>query len=168
MKLIVKTTFDFSKLANDAKGLIKDLTQEVIKSEASKMKERLSSGTTISGQAMTPIKKSTILVRSMRKHSINTPPLNASGRLLKSIKAKKTGISMKKYGLYHNEGFTTQNNPIIPKPPKKAPKGHHPKRFFFQGKKIPSRRFVHNDNSIRFSEETVKRFGSKLQKALRK
>ena len=55
---------------------------------------------------MQPIKDSTMLTRSIKNQSINNPPLNASGRLLKSINATKKGISVKEYGSIQSSGYT--------------------------------------------------------------
>ena len=108
------------------------------------------------------------ITRILRGHSPTTPPLNASGKLLSSIKVRKGGVSAKEYGLFQSQGFITNNNPVIPEG-KKKPKGGLRKRWFkFKGKKIPARQWVHTDETFKYNTKVYKAFITKIAKALKK
>ena len=109
MKLQVKTTFDFGKLARFVES-------EAFTSQVSKM---LGGGVIESSRAfmksggVTPkLKQSTIDIRKMRG-SGGTTPLYESGDLAKSLKVKKDGIWGLHYGKYQYEGFTPKKIPVI-------------------------------------------------------
>ena len=167
MKLKIKTTFDFGKLANKSKELISEFKEKTILAESGAMKKRLESGMTISGQ-MAKLSDVAKITRILRGHNPSAPPLNASGKLLKSIKAIKSGVSVKKYGLHQSEGFTTQNNPVIPEGSKKPKGGLKKRQFKFAGKKIPARKWIHDSETFKNDKGTVDNFFKGLRKALKK
>ena len=120
MKLQIRTTFDFGKLA-------KFVASEAFTSQVSKM---LGGGIVESSRAfmksggVTPkLEQSTIDIRKMRG-SGGTTPLYESGDLADSLNVKKDGIWGLHYGKYQYEGFITSKNSMIPN--KKVP----PRDFF--------------------------------------
>tara|TARA_Y100001963_G_scaffold116100_1_gene161264 strand:- start:1550 stop:2053 length:504 start_codon:yes stop_codon:yes gene_type:complete len=163
----IKTTFDFAKLASKSKQLIKEFKEKTILTESNAMKKRLQSGMTINGQ-MDEISDVAKITRILRGHNPSAPPLNASGRLLKSIKPIKSGVSVKKYGLHQSEGFTTKNNPVIPEGNKKPKGGLKKRQFKFAGKKIPSRKWIHSSETFKNDKGVVNDFFKDLRKALKK
>jgi hypothetical protein len=168
MKLKIKTNFSFSKLKDKYKKIQKEFITESINKEAVKMKKRVATATTVSGAPMEPIKESTVKVRGLMRQNIMNPPLNASGKLLNSIKAKKTGVGFKKYGIYHNEKYTVKNNPVIPPKGKSEQKNLKRRQFFFEGKTVPARKWVHDTASYRSDEKTLEKYYKKIKKALKK
>ena len=147
------------------------MTQELIKDEAKAMKQRVATGTTISGSPMQPIKNSTVLMRGIRNHSMNTPPLNASGKLLNSIKATKKGVSLKAYGVYQNDGYTPKKIPVGLS--KQAVKKSKSKRsVFFKNNtkniKVPARQFIHTDKTFTVRKKVLRKFLKGIHEALKK
>ena len=167
MKLQIKTTFDFGKLASKTKKLIGDFKEQTILTESKEMSNRLKSGRTIDG-TMKNISDAAKITRILRGHSPTSPPLNASGKLLNSIKVRKTGVSINKYGLYQSEGFTTQNNPVIPEGKKKPKGGLRKRKFQFAGKSIPARRWIHTDETFKYDKRILTAFMKRIGKALKK
>ena len=168
MILKITTNFSFAKLKDKYKDIQKDFISESINKEAINMKKRVATGTTVSGTAMKPIQHSTVLVRSLNKHSMNTPPLNASGKLRNSIKATKTGVSFKKYGIYHNEEYTVKTNPVIPPKGRAVSKGLKKQRFYFAGKTVPARKWMHDTESYKADQKVLKNYFRRMNKALKK
>ena len=158
MKLQVRTTFDFGKLAGKAQNLMDKFVTNTISGESKQMKKRISSGSTITGK-MDKLKKSAVETRKLRGIS-GTIPLKATGALLNSIKPMPKGISAKEYGSWHNIGFVTKNSPLIPD------KGGV--RFFFKGKTIPPRRWMHDSETFKNDKKIVDKFFKDLRKALKK
>jgi len=173
-KIVIETNFSFPKLASKYRAIKKELLTEIIENEANAMRDRVATGTTIDGTKMKPIKNSTVLTRSINNHSINTPPLNASGRPLKSIRATKKGISVKEYGSIQSSGFT----------PKKIPhylgrqalkKSASKRRIVFKDNtkniRVPARQFIHTEetfNSLRTRKKIRRKLISKVNQALKK
>ena len=168
MKLKIETTFSFAKLLSKSKGLIKDLQTSTINAEAKRMKHRVKTGTTITKSKMDALSEVAKKTRILRGHNPTAPPLNASGKLLQSIKPRKTGISAKQYGVHHNRGFTTQNNPVIPEGSKKPKGGLAKKQFKFRGKRIPQRQWFHTDETFKLDQKIYNGFFKKIRKALKK
>ena len=168
MKLQVKTTFDFGKLANRTQNLIDGFVQKTTTGESKAMKNRISSGSTITGK-MDSLENSTKETRKLRGISGNIP-LKATGALLKSIKATPKGISAKEYGSYHNVGFVTKNRPIIPDSPVYSGEGvgKDSKMFNFAGKTIEPRRWLHDSNTFKNDKKIVDSFFKSIAKALKK
>ena len=167
VKLQIKTTFDFGKLANKTRDIIDNFKQDTIATESATMKKRLESGSTITGKmkALSDVAK---ITRILRGQSATSPPLNASGKLLNSIKVRKAGVSAKEYGLYQSQGFTTQNNPVIPEGNKKPKGGLRKRQFKFAGKTIPARQWVHTDETFKYDKKIVDKFFKSIKKALKK
>ena len=171
MKLQIRTTFDFKKMFSKSKPLVADFLEGSINLEVKKMKSRIKKGQQIRG-AMKKIRPVTKITRILRGQNPSAPPLNGSGRLLNSIKGRKQGISAKEYGYYHNYGFTTKNNPIIPK--KGRGKGKLKRRQFFFGKskkggnRIPARRWFHDNNTYKYDKYLVRSFLRQLTRGIRK
>ena len=167
MKLQIKTTFDFGKLAGKTKELIDNLQKKIILTESNAMKKRLETGMTINGK-MDGLSDAAKITRILRGHNPSAPPLNASGRLLNSIKPKKAGISGMEYGTYHNKNVVTQNNPVIPGKGKKAKGGLKKRRFKFSGKTIPARKWMHDDLTFKYDKRVLNAFMKQIGKALKK
>ena len=170
-KIFIETNFSFPKLVRQYKQLKEDMTQELIKDEAKAMKQRVATGTTVTGAAMKPIENSTVLMRSIRNQSMNTPPLNASGRLLKSIKATKKGISLKPYGVYQNDGYTPKKIPVGLS--RQAVKKAKSKRgVFFKNNtkniRVPARQFIHTDRTFTVRKKVLRKFLRGIHNALKK
>ena len=168
MKLEIKTNFSFANLKKRYKKIQKEFITESINKEADKMKKRVATGTTVAGDAMEPIKDSTLLTRALMRQNIMTPPLNASGKLRNSIKATKTGVRFKEYGIYHNKEYTVKNDPIIPAKGKAVPKGMKRRKFFFKGTTVPARKWLHDTDSYRSDDKTLEKYYKKIKKALKK
>ena len=167
MKLQIRPTFDFGKLASKAQNLVDSLVTNTISGESKQMKNRISSGSTITGK-MKALESSSKETRKLRGIS-GTTPLNATGALLNSIKPTPKGISAKEYGSYHNTGFVTQNNPVIPDSPIYSGKnGKGSKRFKFAGKTIPARKWLHDSETFKNDKKIVDKFFKDIGKALKK
>ena len=173
-KIFIETNFSFPKLVRQYKQLREDITQELIKDEAKAMKQRVATGTTVTGAAMKPIENSTMLTRSINNHSINTPPLNASGRLLKSIRATKKGISVKEYGSIQSSGFTPKKIPHHLSR-QAAKKSASKRRIAFKDNtkniRVPARPFIHTEetfNSLRTRKKIRRKLISRVNQALKK
>ena len=167
MKLQIKRTFDFRKLANKVKKLTEDFKEQTILTESKKMSRRLKAGRTING-TMDKLSDAAKTTRILRGHSPTSPPLNASGKLLNSIKVVKSGVSINKYGLHQSTGFTTQNNPVIPEGSKKPKGGLRKRKFQFAGKSIPARRWIHTDETFKYDKRILNAFMKRIGKALKK
>jgi hypothetical protein len=169
MQVKAKMNFSFAKLANNAKDIIDDFREESINIEAEAMKERISSSTDVKGKKFDPIKNSTVLVRSIRNQSMNNPPLNATGRLAKSITPLKSGIRMKGYGIYHNEGYTPRNIPAFLG--KQAIKKSNRSIKFIKNSKnirVPKRQFAHTETTYGIDKELLGKFYNRINKNLKK
>jgi len=170
-KIEIETNFSFPKLAKKYKELKEEVMQDLIKREAETMKHKVSTGTTVTGKPMQPIKDSTVLMRGIRNQSMNKPPLNASGRLLNSIKATKKGVSLKKYGVYQNDGYTPKKIPTGLS--RQAVKKAKTKRgVFFKNNtkniKVPARQFIHTDKTFTVRKKVLRKFLRGIHNALKK
>ena len=133
MKLQIKTTFDFGKLA-------KFVASESFTSQVSKF---LGGGIVESSKAfmksggVTPkLKPSTIQIRNARGTGGSTP-LYETGALADSLKAKKEGIWGLHYGELHYKGYKPKQIPF------KVVKGEQ--EWFMpntKGIKVPARPFI--------------------------
>ena len=167
MKLQIKTTFSFNKLASQTGKLIDGLVQQTTTGEATAMKKRISSGSTITGK-MDALKDSAMETRKLRGIS-GSVPLKATGALLNSIKPMPKGISAKEYGSYQNTGFTPKNRPLIPDSPVYSGKGgKNSTKFHFAGKKIPARKWLHDSETFKNDKKVVDKFFKDIGKALKK
>ena len=116
MKLQVKTTFDFGKLARQMPKILEKHTQRTARSSATGAREAIDRG------VKPPLKKSTIEIRKKRGTG-GSKPLYETGALHRSIRGTSEGLEMNTYGLYHHQGHS---------------KGHFPARPFIQ----PSERAI--------------------------
>ena len=146
MQLSIKVSYDASKLAKKLKDMVRSYVKVVTEHTVEDIHDGLESGRDINEKSFTKIEPVTKIVRKLRNHSPSNPPLVASGRMKRSIKAshgsRSSKIKASTYGNAskpnaHQEGFVTQNNPIIRK-----------KLFRFKGKEIPAREFLHTEASI--------------------
>ena len=116
MKLQVKTTFSFSKLASQIPKILEKHMQRTGRSSATGAREAIDKGVS------PPLKKSTI-ARRKRAGTGGSKPLFETGALHRSIRGTSEGLEMNTYGLYHHQGHS---------------KGHFPARPFIQ----PSERTI--------------------------
>tara|TARA_R100000808_G_C2152587_1_gene162135 strand:- start:2076 stop:2546 length:471 start_codon:yes stop_codon:yes gene_type:complete len=100
VKLQIKTTFDFGKLASQMPKIIEKHTQRTARSSATGAREAIDKG------LAPPLKKSTLEIRKKRGTG-GSKPLYETGSLYRSIKGTSEGLQMNKYGIYHHRGFKT-------------------------------------------------------------
>ena len=148
--------------------MVANFKEQTILTESKKMQNRLKSGKTVDGSPMQGLSDAAKITRILRGHNPTASPLNASGKLFNSIKPIKSGVSINKYGLYQSQGFTTQNNPVIPEGNKKPKGGLKKRQFRFAGKSIPSRKWVHDDTSFKYDKRVLNALMKKIGKALKK
>ena len=157
MKLQIKTTFDFGKLA-------KFVESEAFTSQVSKM---LGGGIVESSKAfmksggVTPkLKPSTIQIRNARGTG-GTSPLYETGALANSLKAKKEGIWGLHYGELHYKGFKPKQIPF------KIVKGE--REWFMpntKGIRVPARNFIAMDAAK--MKKPINNLMKQIGKALKK
>ena len=116
MKLQIKTTFDFGKMASQMPKILEKHMQRTARSSATGAKEAIDRG------VAPPLKKTTI-DRRKRAGTGGSKPLFETGNLHKNIKGTSEGLEMNIYGLYHHQGHS---------------KGHFPARPFI----FPSKRTI--------------------------
>ena len=105
MKLQIRTTFDFGKLASQMPKILEKHTQRTARSSATGARENISKGLS------PPLEKSTIEIRKQRGRG-GTKPLFETGALHKSIKGTSEGLEMLGYGIHHQYGFTPKQLPF--------------------------------------------------------
>ena len=110
MKLQIRTTFDFGKLARQMPKILEKHTQRTARSSATGAREAIDKGVS------PPLKKSTI-ARRKRAGTGGSKPLFETGALHRCIRGTSEGLEMNTYGLYHHQGHS---------------KGHFPARPFIQ------------------------------------
>ena len=122
MKLQIKTTFDFGKLARQMTKILEKHTHRTARSSATGAREAIDKGVLISpidamgfdmGGELKGLNDSTIAIRKKRGTG-GTKPLYETGALYRSIKGTSEGLQMFKYGIYQHRGFTTGGNSMIP------------------------------------------------------
>ena len=159
MKLQVRTTFDFGKLANKAQNLVDKFVTNTISGESKQMKNRLSSGSTITGK-MDSVSKTTIDIRELRDSS-SKKPMYDTGKLHDSIKPKKEGVWGNYYGTYHQNTHKTVTNSFT-------------KWYFMEtgkniaNKTVPARRWMHDSETFKNDKKIVDKFFKQIGKALKK
>tara|TARA_Y100000310_G_scaffold81194_1_gene77810 strand:+ start:140 stop:541 length:402 start_codon:yes stop_codon:yes gene_type:complete len=116
VKLQVKTTFDFGKLARKIPKILEKHMQRTARSSATGAKEAIDKG-------VSPKLEQPTLDRRKRAGTGGSKPLFETGELYRSIKGTSEGLEMWDYGLFHHEGHRT---------------GHFPPRPFIQ----PSERTI--------------------------
>ena len=156
MKLQVKTTFDFGKLASQMPKILEKHTQRTARSSATGAREAIDKG------VAPPLKKSTIEIRKQRGTG-GSKPLFETGALYRSIKGTSGGLEMLNYGLYHHRGYKTQGEEFM-----KFRGGSYQTAdaSMIPNKKVPARQF------IKPSEKTILKsfdaFRKDIRKALKK
>ena len=108
MKLQIKTTFDFGKLAKGMPKILEKHMQRTGRSSATGAREAIDKGVS------PKLKKSTI-DRRKKSGTGGTKPLYETGNLYRSIKAKGDILTMNDYGIKHHKGFTTGVKSMIKK-----------------------------------------------------
>ena len=116
MKIQIKTTFDFGKLARQMPKILEKHTQRTARSSATGAREAIERG-------VSPKLEQSTLDRRKRAGTGGSKPLFETGALFRSIKGTSEGLEMWDYGLFHHEGHKT---------------GHFPPRPFIQ----PSERTI--------------------------
>ena len=106
LRMITSVDFDFRKLKHKQKDVFKKTLAEFRDDAVKQLKENITKQTYFKNK---PIKASTRAVRLLRNRS-GTKPLQDTGKLLKSIKATKKGISIMAYGALQNDGFSLVPN----------------------------------------------------------
>ena len=107
MKLQIKTTFDFGKLAGQMPKILEKHTQRTARSSATGAKEAIDRG-------VAPPLKQTTIDRSKRAGTGGSKPLFETGALHRSIKGTSEGLEMNTYGLYHHRGHSKGHFPARP------------------------------------------------------
>jgi hypothetical protein len=164
VKLQIKTTFDFGKLSGKIEKIIENLTANIGKASSVGIKQAIESGT---------YKKLSDTTIDIRKRGISpnaggiatgsTKPLIHTGELLRSIKPKKGGVELFKYGLYQNAGYTTSNNAFTMAYFKETGKQ-------LANKKVPARPFIDRGLLMKTKEnkEAFKNFSRAIKRSLKK
>ena len=156
MKLQIKTTFDFGKLASQMPKLLEKHMQRTGRSSATGARENISKGLS------PPLKKSTLEIRKKRGTG-GSKPLFETGALFRSIKGTSEGLEMNAYGLYHHRGFKTGKLELT-----KFQGGQYETAAasMIPNKKVPARPFIFpSKNTILKSFDA---FRKDLRKALKK
>ena len=95
MKITVKTTFDFGKLASNFPRILEKQMQRTARSSATGAREAIERG-------VSPKLKQSTLNRRKRAGTGGSKPLFETGKLFRSIKGTSEGLEMWNYGLYHH------------------------------------------------------------------
>ena len=164
VKLQIKTTFDFGKLAGKIENIIEKYSSNFSKGSASGIKQSLETGSFKSLSDTTiDIRKRGISPNASGVATGSKQPLIHTGRLRDSIKAKKDGVEMLKYGVYQNAGFTTRHNAFTGAYFKETGKQ-------IAKQKVPARPFIDKGILIKTkeSEEAFKKFSKALKRSLKK
>ena len=107
MKLQIKTTFDFGKMASQMPKILEKHMQRTARNSATGAKEAIDRG------VAPPLKKTTI-DRRKRAGTGGSKPLFETGNLHKNIKGTSEGLEMNIYGLYHHQGHSKGHFPARP------------------------------------------------------
>ena len=164
MKLQVKTTFDFGKLSGKIEKIIENYSTNYGKASAVGIKQAIETGTYKKlSETTIDIRKRGISPNAGEIATGSTKPLIHTGELLRSIKPKKDGVELFKYGLYQNEGYTTAHNAFTGAYYKETGKQ-------LAKQKVPARPFI--DKGIlmktKENEEAFKKFSRAIKRALKK
>lgn len=135
-----KRNYSFKKAKNLITGIIKVTLDDMARYQNESIQRGIDTQTDIKGAKFAKLKKSTLQIRNKRGHgftpltTMKTGAIGVSGqdfsnkkslRATKIIFAKQNNLTSKilmltKHGVYHNEGFVTDNNSMIKN--KKVPK----------------------------------------------
>ena len=163
MKLQIRTTFDFGKLASKMDGILNDVVDDGKRLYRTTTRENLKEGN------LRKLRPFSIEARKKGHYwggkkvtpTTSTKPLIYTGSLLNSIKWKDDGVEMNKYGLHHQEGFEI--------PMKRAGVTFNqkvaPRKFFAlkpDGKKIKGTKY--GKAYDKFIDKMYKRIGKALKK----
>ena len=107
MKLQIKTTFDFGKLASQMPKILEKHMQRTGRSSATGAREAIEKG-------VSPKLEQSTIDRRKRRGTGGTKPLFETGELFRSIKGTSEGLQMWDYGLYHHQGHKTGHFPPRP------------------------------------------------------
>ena len=156
MKLQVKTTFSFSKLASQIPKILEKHMQRTGRSSATGAREAIDKG------VKPKLEDSTIEIRKKRGTG-GTKPLYETGALYRSIKGTSEGLEMLNYGLFHHRGYETQGEEFMEF---RGGSYQTADASMIPNKKVPARQF------IKPSERTILKsfdaFRKDLRKALKK
>ena len=156
MKLQIKTTFSFGRLAREMPKILEKHTQRTARSSAAAARENISKGLS------PPLKKSTLEIRKKRGTG-GAKPLFETGSLFKSIKGTSEGLEMNEYGIYHHRGFKTGELTLIEF---QGEQYETSAASMIPNKKVPARPFIFP------SEKTILKsfdaFRKDIRKALKK
>ena len=112
VKVEISRNFNFAKAKGKVDEILEARPQKIAKESARNIKDNILKGLN------PPLTQTTIDIRQKRGQlspiGAGKKPLIATGELFNSIKDTKKGIKMKKYGIYHHEGFKTGSNSMIP------------------------------------------------------
>ena len=113
-----KISYDAEKLAKKLPDMIHSFVKDYAEATGEGAKKNI-----FLGNVKPDIEDDTKRIRRSRK-KLGSPPLLASGALIKSIKVKqlktKTHLKMKNYGWLHHKGFDTDSKSMIPNKKVKA------------------------------------------------
>ena len=113
VKLQIKTTFSFAKLArfidNESASGFHGQVNRILGSHIAESSKRF----IMQGQVKPRLEKSTIQIRNKRGVQTNTP-LFETGTLANSLKPVEEGIKGAYYGEYHLKGYKTKKGSMIP------------------------------------------------------
>ena len=144
--LEIKITYDAKKLSQQIPKMIQKLLKDYTMETGEQAKKNI-----FQGKVKQDLTETTKRIRRKRGQS-GTPALNASGKLLKSIKTieLKNGakIRMNLYGALHNKGYNTAPNSMIPR------------------KKVPKREFIKPKKGT--IQKLLKEFGREMSKSFKK
>lgn len=104
MEIQTSRNFDFLALKKGYKKSLKKSSEENLDNVAGQLKDNIINQTHFN-EPISPMTRSVRLTRGITSPN----PLISTGKLLKSIKTTKTGISVKKYGIMQDEGYLVNN-----------------------------------------------------------
>lgn len=125
-----KRNYSFKKAKNLITGIIKVTLDDMARYQNESIQRGIDTQTDINGAKFAKLKKSTLQIRNKRGHGF-TPLDTMKGNTQKKLRntkiifAKENNLISKilmltKHGVYHNEGFVTDENSMIKN--KKVPK----------------------------------------------
>ena len=156
MKLQIKTTFSFGKLASQMPKILEKHMQRTARSSATGAREAIDKG------VKPALKESTIEIRKKRGTG-GTKPLYETGELYRSIKGTSRGLEMLHYGLYHHRGYKTQGEAFMEF---RGGSYQTSDASMIPNKKVPARQFI--QPSERTILKSFDAFRKDIRKALKK
>ena len=153
----VKVTYDAGKLLKRIPKIITNYCGRYARSSVTGAKENIDKG------VVPPLRDITIDIRKKRNIT-GTKPLYETGALHRSIKWKKDGVQMLKYGIYHQEGYKIKKNSFTDFYYIKTKK--EGKATQLAGKAVPARPFLFpSQKTILKSFDAFKKY---IRKGMRK